>query len=210
VRPRYDGICWGHSLRRTSNGIGGYGRVDMTEAPRIPPGGIRDLGPINWLIARIGARTIRAPKFHLFEVVGQHRLLFLPWMLFSVMLLGTGKLSRQEKEVVILRVGHLRKCSYELQHHRRIARKRGLDAAVQDKIARYPSASGLTSRQRALLAATDEFVVSRSISPPNWSELSAHLNRRQLIEFCLLAGQYDALAATIQTLRIPLDFPHDG
>jgi alkylhydroperoxidase family enzyme len=33
------------------------------------------------------------------------------------------------------------------------------------------------------------------------------LTRPQLIEFCTLAGQYDALAAMMATLRIPLDFP---
>jgi alkylhydroperoxidase family enzyme len=40
-----------------------------------------------------------------------------------------------------------------------------------------------------------------------WQRLSHHLDRRQLIEFCLLAGQYDCLAATMSALEIPLDNP---
>jgi hypothetical protein len=32
------------------------------------------------------------------------------------------------------------------------------------------------------------------------------LTKKQLIEFCMLASQYDGLAATMATLRIPLDF----
>ena len=92
---------------------------------RIPPGGFRELGPINWAIAKIGARGIRAPKFHLFNVLGQHRLLFLAWLPFSAYLLDAGKLPRRDAEVVILRVGHLRDCEYELQQHRRLARSRG-------------------------------------------------------------------------------------
>ena len=40
-----------------------------------------------------------------------------------------------------------------------------------------------------------------------WSALSTHLDRKQLIEFCLLTAQYDGLAATLATLKIPLDFP---
>ena len=35
------------------------------------------------------------------------------------------------------------------------------------------------------------------------------MSRKQLIEFCLLAAQYDGLAATIAALRIPLDYPGD-
>jgi 4-carboxymuconolactone decarboxylase len=58
-----------------------------------------------------------------------------------------------------------------------------------------------------LLRATDEFILARSISPEVWQQLSGHLDRRQIIEFCLLAGQYDCLAATISALQIPLDNP---
>lgn len=62
-------------------------------------------------------------------------------------------------------------------------------------------------RQQALLAATDEFVNDRTVTDATWRELATHLDRRQLIEFCLLASQYDGLAATMATLEIPLDNP---
>lgn len=178
-----------------------------TAPARIPPGGFRELGPLNWAIAKIGARGIRAPKFHLFNVLGQHRLLFLAWLPFSGYLLYAGKLDRKDAELVILRVGHLRNCEYELQQHRRLARSRGLKADVQAAIFEGPDADGLTPHQRVLIAATDEFVVTRSMSPETWSSLSKIYDRAQIIEFCTLAGQYDALAATMETLRIPLDFP---
>jgi AhpD family alkylhydroperoxidase len=174
---------------------------------RIPPGGFRELGPINWTIAKLGARGIRAPKFHLFDVIGQHRLLFLAWLPLSAYLLYAGKLPRKDAELVILRVGHLRDCEYELQQHRRLARSRGVDAETQARIFEGPDAEGLTERQRALITATDEFVVTRSMSPETWAALSTHLDHQQLIEFCLLAAQYDGLAATMATLKIPLDFP---
>jgi 4-carboxymuconolactone decarboxylase len=57
------------------------------------------------------------------------------------------------------------------------------------------------------LTATDEFINNRSISAEVWQQLSSHLDRRQLIEFCMLAGQYDGLAATMSALDIPLDNP---
>lgn len=174
---------------------------------RIPPGGFKELGPIGWTIAKLGARGIRAPKFHLFNVLGQHKLLFLAWLPFSGYLLYAGKLSRRDAELVILRVGHLRKCEYELQQHRRLAKSRGVDADLQARIFEGPDSDGLTERQRVLITATDEFVITRSMSPETWAALSGTLSRAQLIEFCTLAGQYDALAATMATLRIPLDFP---
>ena len=57
-----------------------------------------------------------------------------------------------------------------------------------------------------LITATDEFVITRSVSDQTWKSLAAYLDRKQLIDFCLLAAQYDGLAATITTLRIPCDF----
>src|ERR1700722_629655 len=108
--------------------------ADMSAPARIPPGGFRELGPINWAIAKLGARGIRAPKFHLFDVLGQHRLLFLAWLPFSGYLLYAGKLSRKDAELVILRVGHLRDCEYELQQHRRVAKSRGLGAGGEGRM----------------------------------------------------------------------------
>jgi AhpD family alkylhydroperoxidase len=175
--------------------------------PRISPGGFRELGPINWAFARAGARRVRAPEMHLFTVLGQHSRLFLSWLPVSSVLLYRGKLSKQDTELVILRVGTLRNCEYELQHHRKLARSRGIDEELQAKIFEGPDADGLSDRQRTLLAATDEFVVTRSVSEETWKTLSNHLDRKQLIEFCMLAGQYDTLAATIATLKVPLDFP---
>ena len=182
--------------------------VSAIESARIAPGGFKELGPLNWAIAKLGARAIRAPRFSLFNVLGQHRLLFLTWLPYSGMLLGLlSKLPVRDAETVILRVAHLRDCEYELQQHRRLARTRGIGPDAQKRIFEGPDAEGLTERQRALITATDEFVVTRGVSQQTWARLAGHLTRPQLIEFCMLAAQYDGLAATITTLKVPLDFP---
>ena len=177
----------------------------MTE-PRIAPGRFRELGLSGWLLCKLLARASGVPEAHLFTTIGQHKRLFWTWLPFSGMLLGPGRLARADAELVILRVAHLRGCEYELQHHRRIAKRRGIDAETQDRIFAGPSADGLTDRERALLTATDELIETRTLSPQTWQWLSRHLDRRQLIEFVTLAGQYDALAATLVTLKVPLDY----
>ncbi|OOK68919.1 hypothetical protein BZL30_7358 [Mycobacterium kansasii] len=57
------------------------------------------------------------------------------------------------------------------------------------------------------MKATDELIKDRSITTETWQQLATHLKQRQLIEFCMLATQYDGLAATITALNIPLDNP---
>jgi AhpD family alkylhydroperoxidase len=181
----------------------------MSEEPaRVPASSSRrDIGLINWVICRLGARGIRAPEFHLFNALAAHKTLFWTWLPFSGVLLYWGRLSRKDAELVILRVGHLRNCEYELQQHRRLARSRGVNAEQQARIFAGPDADGLSDRDRVLLTATDEFILGRAVTAETWAFLSGYLNTKQLIEFCLLAGQYDTLAATMNTLKLPMDFP---
>jgi AhpD family alkylhydroperoxidase len=178
---------------------------------RIPSGRFRELGPVNWVMAKVAARRMRVPEMHLFTTLGQRQVLFWTWSMYSGRLLR-GRLPAIDTELVILRVAHLRGCEYELQHHRGMARHQGLDTDIQAAIFAWPdvpegAAERLSERQRALLAATDEFVKDRTVTDATWRRLATHLDRRQLIEFCLLTSQYDGLAATMSALAIPLDNP---
>ena len=47
--------------------------MSATEPARVPvTRGVRDVGLLNALICRVGARGIRAPEFHLFNALAQH------------------------------------------------------------------------------------------------------------------------------------------
>jgi AhpD family alkylhydroperoxidase len=161
----------------------------------------------GWLFCRLAARVWKVPEIHLFTVLAQHRRLFWSWAPFAGILLRRGRLPGRDTELVILRVGHLRDCAYELQQHRRIALTRGVDHESQAAIFRWPDDGGLSARQQALLAGVDELLASRGLSDETWRLLAAHLDHRQLIEFVTLVGQYDALAMTLRTLGVPMDYP---
>ncbi|MGH3724525.1 MAG: carboxymuconolactone decarboxylase family protein [Mycobacterium sp.] len=177
----------------------------MTAEGRIPSAGLRELGPINWLIAKGMARAVNAPEMHLATTLGQTGPRFWPWLAYSGAILRGTKLSTRDTEVVILRVAHVRECEYELQHHTRIAKAAGIDAAHQDRIFAGAGSEALSDKERALIAGVDEILTTRTLSDQAWEGLSKFLDRRQLIGFCLLVTQYDGLAATMSSLRIPLD-----
>ena len=90
------------------------------EPARLPVSrSVSDIGLINWVICRAGARGIRAPQFHLFNALGNGGSLLWTYLPFAGSLLYWGKLPKRDTELVILRVGHLRDSEYELQQHRR-------------------------------------------------------------------------------------------
>jgi AhpD family alkylhydroperoxidase len=180
----------------------------MGESARVVPGGRKELGLVNWLIARNAAQKIQGGgEMHLFTVLGRHRSLFRAFWIYSGQLLGRGRLSLSDKELVVLRVAHLRDSKYELQQHTRLGRKRGVDNALQDSIFAGPDAEGLTERQRALVRAVDDFVIRRDMSDETFAALASYLDSEQIIEFCSLAAHYDGIAAILATLRVPLDYP---
>jgi AhpD family alkylhydroperoxidase len=177
-------------------------------SPRIPPGGRRELGLFGWLFCKWSARVWGVTEIHLFTVLAQHKRLFWSWAPFAGLLLHRGRLPRRDTEAVILRVGHLRGCEYELQQHRRLALRRGIDAGTQEKIFAWPQAAdGLTAREHALLTCVDELIATRAMSDTSWRLLAGYLDRRQLIEFVTLVSQYDALAMALGTLGVLMDYP---
>lgn len=143
---------------------------------------------------------------HLFNVLGQHRLLFWSWLPFSGVLLWLGKLPRYDTELVILRVGHLRGCVYELQHHSRIAKRHGIDESLQARIAAGPALRRGISHEDVLMRIVDELVTTKTLSTPNRKWLNYLYNNTQVIEFIMLVTQYDGLATVISALQIPLDY----
>jgi len=177
----------------------------MTPSPRIAPGRLADVGPLNWLACRVLSRAAGVPDAHLFSTLARQRGLFRGWLVFASRLMPGGTLSRHETELVILRVAHLRGCTYERAHHLRLGRRVGIDDIVAARIEAGPEAAGWSPRHRALLDAVDGLVRDRTLDDRRWTELRAHLDERQLIELCLLVGHYEMLATTIAALRIAPD-----
>lgn len=177
-------------------------------APRIAPGRLRELGPVNWATWRLLSLGSGTKDAKLFSTLGRTGGLFRGWLHYSgvLMLLPGTKLTRFEIEVVVLRVAHLRECRYEMDHHVRLGRRAGVTAQILDRVLTGPDHPDWSPRYRAMLAATDQLVRTDHVDDATWSTLAEHLDERRLVEFCLLVTQYDGLATTIGTLRIQPDY----
>ena len=177
---------------------------DVATGPRVAPGTLSDLGLINWVFARGAARVIGVRDAHVFSTLGRTRGLFRAWLYYSSRLMPFGSLSRRESEMVIIRVAHLRGSDYELDHHRRLGKRAGIDDAELARIIAGPDA-GWGDREKWMLQAVDELIADKDISDTTWTSLRRHLDERRAIAFVLLAMQYDSLATTLHTLRVARD-----
>ena len=175
-------------------------------SPRITPGRRSDIGLVNSVIAAVirrAARTRQAPR--IFTTLSRHRRLFRPWLRFAGRLMPGGKLPRRDTELVILRVSVNCGCDYEWGHHVPLGKRAGLEDADIARVAEGPDAGGWSEHERAVLRAVDELARDRVISEPTWNALRASYDERQLIELCMLAGHYEMLAGTLNSLGVQPD-----
>lgn len=178
---------------------------ESLERPRVTPGDRREIGFINWGVARlIGLGTGTGPP-NIFTTLARNRSLFKRWLWFAGGLMPGGKLPRQDSELVILRVAHQRDCSYEWHHHEQLGARAGLTPAEIEGARQGPGTASLSPRQSMLLRAVDQFLDEPEISDELWSELRAALDERRVIELLLLIGHYEMLAKTLNTLRVQPD-----
>lgn len=174
--------------------------------PRIAPGGFRDLGPFNWAFSRLASTVTGVPDAHIFSTLGRARGLFRGWLHFSAMMMPFGRVPRRETEIVIIRVAHLRRCEYELDHHRRLGKRAGVSEKDFERVLAGPDADGWRPNEQAMLYAVDQLVTTQDIDDDAWATLSSYFTRRELIEIVMLVGQYDSLATTLGVLRVQRDF----
>lgn len=151
---------------------------------------------------------------NIFTTLARHPKLLKRWLLFGNALLFRGDLSARDRELAILRCGWLCRSEYEWGQHVLIARDAGLtDAEIEGVARREPE--GWTELEMALFAAVDELHVHQRIGDDTWATLAAHYSDRQLIELCMLVGQYHLVAMTLNSLGVERDpgvpgFPDGG
>lgn len=175
--------------------------------PRVAPGDRAAVGWFTWLFSRVSGWVTGTTPPNLFLTLGRHRKLFRGWLRFAGRLMPGGRLPRRDTELVILRVAHLRGCSYEFDHHVRLGRRAGVSPGDVQRVIEGPQAAGWTTRERALLEATDELVGQHDLTDETWASLRAHVDEPSAIELVLLVGHYDMLGTAIAALRIQQDQP---
>lgn len=182
----------------------------QTPSPRVRPGTRRDVGIITWLLSGVSGRVTGTNPPNLFLTFGRHRKLFRGWLRFAGRLMPGGTLPRRDTELVILRVAHLRDCAYEFEHHVRLGRRAGVDAAAVARVLEGPDASGWTDREQVLLRTVDRLHHIHDLDDAAWQDLRNHLDERAAMELVVLVGHYEMLATFLTVFRVEPDLPRSG
>jgi alkylhydroperoxidase family enzyme len=172
---------------------------------RIAPAPAASLRPLARLVSEVAGRITGTGPTNIFTTLGQDPRLFRAWLRYSAHLMPFGRLPRRDTELVILRVAWQCRCAYEWHQHVPLGLRVGLTPDEVAGVAASSPAEGFSVRQQALLAAGDDLLAQRALSDSTWSAVQAALGTREIIELCLLIGNYQGLAATIGGLGIQIE-----
>lgn len=177
--------------------------------PRIPPLPQEGREPrTEELLAAL--RGFNGTELNIFSTLAHHPKLLKQWSAFGGTLLYGGSLPARERELLILRTGYLCRSPYEWGQHVVIGKAAGLTDDEIARVASGPDADGWSSDDVTVLRAADELHADSRISDTTWAQLAGRYDEKQLIELCMVVGQYHLVAFTLNTLGVEPetdDFP---
>ena len=143
-------------------------------------------------------------ELNIFTTLVRHPRLFRRWSQFGGVLL-TGLLPPRDRELLILRTGHLTGAAYEFHQHVTIAMASGVTEDEIERVQAGPDAEGWEPFDAALLRAADELHADARISDPTWAALAERYDEAQFIEVCMTVGQYHLVAFTVNSLGVEIE-----
>jgi 4-carboxymuconolactone decarboxylase len=117
----------------------------------------------------------------------------------------TNTLSRRIREILILRIGWLRRSEYEFAQHLVLGARAGLTPAELERVQQAPDAPGWDPVDADLIRAVDELHYKGCIEDATYARLSAHFNTQQLIDLVFTVGCYDLLSMAFKTFGVEME-----
>lgn len=168
--------------------------------PPLPPDE-RD-EPTEALLGELRVPGAEGRDLNIFATLARHPRLLKRWSQFGGVLLYGGLLPARERELLILRTAWHCRADYEWGQHVRIGKAAGL---TDDEIAAVTGevdADSWSDGDAALLRAADELHADAHISDRTWAALAGRWDEAQLIEVCMVVGQYHLVAFTLNSLGV--------
>lgn len=171
--------------------------------PRIPA-----LGPDQWdeKASKLMQPMVDAGSdYNVFRTLANHPDLARRWMVFANHVLAKSTLPERDRELVILRIGHLCRAGYEWNKHADISRYLGMSEAEIESSKTGPGAEGMTDMDRLLLQATDDLHTDAHIADDTWQGLSQHYSTEQMMDLVFTIGQYNMVSMALNSFGVQYD-----
>jgi alkylhydroperoxidase family enzyme len=142
---------------------------------------------------------------NVFSTLATHTDLYKRWLPFANHVLFKSTLSARDREILILRIGHLCRSGYEFHQHTRIGKAAGLSDAEIEAIKTGPDAGSWSDFERALLRAVDELHGDAFLSDATWNALRERYSELQMMDLVFAVGQYNMVSMALNSFGVQLE-----
>ena len=170
--------------------------------PRIPPTTPADRDERTEELLGAMFRRPDGTEMNIFTTLAHHPKLLKRWAGFGGLLLFGGALPPRDRELLILRTALHCDAEYEWGQHVGIGMQAGLTEEEIERLHSDEAPGEWSDTDKALLAAADELHANSVISDATWQTLADAYDYKQLIEICMVIGQYHMVAFTLNSLGI--------
>lgn len=143
---------------------------------------------------------------NIIQIMAQHPDLGKAYNVWGWHLLVTNTVPPKHRELIILRVGWLKKSEYEWHNHVGYSLNLGMSleeiAAVKDG---WQGSWPWSEEDRTVLKGIDELIETNDLSDETWAELTRFYDRRQMMDYLHTIGHYVMIAWSINAMRMPLE-----
>lgn len=145
------------------------------------------------------------PDANIFATLARHPRLLKRWAAFGGTLLFQGELPERDRELLILRTAWNCRAHYEWGHHVPWARRVGVTEDEVRAVGEGPGATAWSEDDALLLRAADELHEHSRIGDATWAGLVARYTPAQVVELCMVVGQYHLVAFALNSLGVQLE-----
>lgn len=185
----------------------------MTIAPRIPP-----VPPSEWTpevrdffaIMEGHAAREKGSQFNVVLTLAHHPQLATSFMNYYKLLSTNSTLSVRLREIVTLRVAWRLQSEYEWTQHVAFGKMAGLTDEHIEAIKHGGDSPLWSDLERDAIRAVNELGTSSQIDDATWNGLSAHLDRKQLLELLFIIGTYTMLCYAFNAMGVQLERTHES
>jgi alkylhydroperoxidase family enzyme len=128
-----------------------------------------------------------------------------PWLSFSGALIDGGTLADRDRELLILRVGHLTDCRYLSTQHQSMGAAAGLGPEDLRALSESAATHHWNERDRHLISAAGELLDEHALSEPTWLGLCESFDEQQVLEILFLIGSYACLGMVLNSVGLELE-----
>lgn len=107
-----------------------------------------------------------------------------------------------QRELIIMRVAHLNKASYEAEQHRPYALREGLTNAQLNDLCRWTTSTLFDEQQKAVLAYTDAMTCDVQVPDVVFDQLASQFKNDVIVEITATIAAYNMVSRFLEALQI--------